>query len=92
MMEDVQLSNILNPSSINTSEPSNEFIKAEGPEMATNAPSAIEGDASPILQPPSTTAEVVIEKKVELELEDPILPDHYYDNGNVPVFKPVSSS
>lgn len=38
---------------------------------------------------PTTTVEVVIEKKEVLEPEDPILPDHYYDNGRIPVFRPV---
>ena len=91
-MEDIQLSSILNPSSISVNELSNEFIKAEGTEMATDAPSAIEGDTALVLEPPKSSAEVVIEKKMELEPEDPILPDHYYDNGDIPVFKPVSST
>jgi len=40
--------------------------------------------------PPKNIVEVVIEKKAKVELEEPILPDHYYDGGNIPVFKPVS--
>ena len=92
MMDDVQLSNIPNPCAIDTHEPSNEFINAEGPEMATDSSSAIEDFVAPVLQPPKTAVEVIIEKKAELEPEDPILPDHYYDSGNIPVFKPVSSS
>lgn len=41
------------------------------------------------LEPQKVKVEVVIEKKVEVEPEDPIFPDHYYDDGNIPVFKPV---
>jgi len=51
---------------------------------------AVEGEET-ILEVPTTRVEVVIEK-VELEPEEPILPDHYYDDGNIPVFKPVIPS
>lgn len=91
-MEGVQLSNVLNPSAISFNEPSNEFINAEGVEMATDVPSVIEGSVVPVFEPQKTTTEVVIEEKVESEPEDPILPDHYYDDGNIPVFKPVRLS
>lgn len=92
MMDGVQLSNVLNPSAVSINEPSNEFVNAEGLEMATDALSINEGSVMPAFQPQKTTMEAVIEKKVELEPEDPILPDHYYDHGNIPVFKPVRLS
>ena len=41
---------------------------------------------------PKVKPEEKVEAKVEEEVEDDgeIFPDHYYDGGNVPVFKPVS--
>lgn len=44
--------------------------------------------------------EIVIEKRlpsndfeiIPEELEDEIKPDHYYEDGGIPVFKPVSSA
>ena len=89
MMEDVQVSNSTSPLSRNISESRNEFINAEGTKIATDAPNPVEGDVMPVLELPETIVEVVIEKKVELEPEDSILPDHYHDDGNIPVFKPV---
>jgi|SRR5271156_2606070 len=61
-------------------------------EMQVDPPVKPVEDGETVLKVPRTTVEVVIEKKVELEPEDPILPDHYYDNGNIPVFKPVNTS
>ena len=60
--------------------------------MATDVANAVEGNVVPVFEPPKTIVEVVIEKKTVLEPEDPILPDHYYDDWNIPVFKPVSSN
>lgn len=42
-----------------------------------------------VLEVPEEIVEVVVEEKIELEPEDPIFPDHFYDDGNIPVFKPV---
>jgi hypothetical protein len=50
---------------------------------------AMQMDETPVARVPGTTVEVVIEMKAVLPPEDPILPDHYYDNGRIPVFKPV---
>jgi hypothetical protein len=50
----------------------------------------VQTDAALEMKAPTTMVEVVIEKKEVLEPEDPILPDHYYDNGRIPVFKPVT--
>lgn len=61
----------------------------EETEMEFDPPAtAVQGE-EPVLEVPKNKVEVVIEKKTELEPEDPILPDHYYDDGNIPVFKPV---
>ena len=46
-------------------------------------------DAEPVLEPPKAVDERFAEAKEAPEPEEPIVPDHYYDNGNVPVFKPV---
>ena len=71
-------------------EPHNDLITtAEQPILPTEESNMTIEDAAPVLEAPIPTVEVVIEQKEELEPEDPILPDHYYDNGNIPVFKPV---
>jgi hypothetical protein len=57
----------------------------------THEAQTVQGDQVPERSASTTTVEVVIEKKEVLEPEDPILPDHYYDNGRIPVFRPVSS-
>ena len=51
-----------------------------------------------VVEEPETVPEAVVTKVEEvtmpepvLEPEEPILPDHYYDDGNIPVFKPVRS-
>jgi hypothetical protein len=56
------------------------------------ARAAVVDDVAPVLEAPKGIVEVVIQTKIEGPVEEPILPDHYYDNGNVPVFKPVRSS
>ena len=48
----------------------------------------MEEDDAPVLKMPTHKVEVVIGEKVQVP-EEPILPDHYYDDGNIPVFKPV---
>jgi hypothetical protein len=54
---------------------------------------------NPVVEEPETVPEAVVTKVEEvtmpepmLEPEEPILPDHYYDDGNIPVFKPVRSN
>jgi hypothetical protein len=88
-MEDVQLSKNTTDSSNMLPERGVEFITAEAPIIPTEEQNMTVENSAPALDPPKMMVEVVVEKKVELEPEDPILPDHYYDNGNIPVFKPV---
>jgi hypothetical protein len=59
-------------------------------EPPTHEAQRMQAAEAPEVTVPTTTVEVVIEKKEVLEPEDPILPDHYYDNGSIPVFRPVS--
>jgi hypothetical protein len=68
-----------------------EFLPAETMETVLEDPYKVEVDSAPVLQALKVTVEVVINEKLVLEPEDPIVPDHYYDDGNVPVFKPVCS-
>ena len=94
-MEDIQFSNSIGPPSININDSNNEFINAEETKTATdaaNASNAAEGDVVSAMELPEKIVEVVIEKNEVLEPEDPVLPDHYYDDGNIPVFKPVFSN
>lgn len=89
MMEDVQLSNT-SESSAEMPETDNDLITTEEqPILPTEESNTTVEDTAPILEAPIPTIEVVIEQKEELDPEDPIFPDHYYDNGNIPVFKPV---
>ena len=91
-MEDLELSKKTPESSNQIPERGVEFITAEAPTTQTEGlDMTVENDA-PVLEPSKPIVEVVIEQKVELEPEDPIQPDHYYGNGNIPVFKPVSIS
>lgn len=41
------------------------------------------------LEPEESIEEPVPEEKIQEEEEAEIVPDHYYEGGNVPVFKPV---
>lgn len=52
----------------------------------------IPDDAAASMEDPKSMEESVSEAKDASECEDPILPDHYYDAGNIPVFKPVHST
>jgi hypothetical protein len=70
-------------------EVSNEFLPAETMETVLEDPFKVEEDGAPVLLAPKVTVEVVIVEKPVLKPEEPIVPDHYYDDGNVPVFKPV---
>ena len=92
-MEDIHYSNDsldTNRKSVDTSV--DELQPAQETKMEVDPPARSVEDGETVLKLPRTIVEVVIEKKVvELEPEDPILPDHYYDNGNIPVFKPVLS-
>jgi hypothetical protein len=89
MMEDVQFSNTTESSTIMPELDDNLITTTEQPILPSEESKTTVEDAAPVPEAPILTAEVVIEKKEELEPEDPILPDHYYDNGNIPVFKPV---
>jgi hypothetical protein len=66
-----------------------EPMALDNPEPQTHEAQTMQTAESPEVAVPTTTIEVVIEKKEVLEPEDPILPDHYYDNGRIPVFRPV---
>ena len=57
--------------------------------METDPPARSVEFEDMLLEVPNHKVEVLIEKKADLEPEEPILPHHYYDDGNIPVFKPV---
>jgi len=61
----------------------------DGLEQLKQDPPAMQTEDATGIRVPTAKIEVVIEKKAVLEPEDPIFPDHYYDNGKIPVFKPV---
>ena len=66
-----------------------EQYPAEETEMELDPPvNSVEFEEM-LSEAPKHKVEVLIEKKLELDLDDLILPDHYYDDGNIPVFKPV---
>jgi hypothetical protein len=90
-MEDIHYSNDSLDTNINPEDASvDELHPPQETKMEVEPPTVSVEDGETVLEVPKTIVEVVIiEKKVELEPEDPILPDHYYDNGNIPVFKPV---
>jgi hypothetical protein len=71
---------------VTTTEQSKEMVEAR---------TVIADDVTPVLEAQKSIVEVVIvtksEEPVKEPVEEPILPDHYYDDGNVPVFKPVCS-
>ena len=67
------------------------FIPADEPQKPEEEVSAAAEDIPPVSPTPKMKVEVVIDRKPQCPVEEPILPDHYYDDGNVPVFKPVCS-
>ena len=69
-----------------------EPMAVDGPEPPASEAQTVRTADAPEDRVPTATVEVVIEKKAVLEPEDPILPDHYYDSGRIPVFRPVSHS
>ena len=89
-MEDVQPApETLEPTPALGAAPDNDVMAIDVPELPQEESHAMETE-EPTITLPKIKVEVVIEKK-ELEPEDPIFPDHYYDNGQIPVFKPVKS-
>ena len=92
-MEDIHYSNdSLDTNSKSVDASVDELHPPQETKMEVEPPAVSVEDGDCVLEVPKNIVEVVIiEKKVELEPEDPILPDHYYDNGNIPVFKPVLS-
>jgi len=89
-MEDIQYSNDSLDTDIETVEASvAEVHPPQETKMEIDPQAVSVENGETVLEVPKNKVEVVIEKKVVLEPEDPILPDHYYDNGNIPVFKPV---
>ena len=65
------------------------FIAADEPKTTDEVTSVGADVVPPVMDIPRMKVEVVIDRKPESPVEQPILPDHYYDDGNVPVFKPV---
>lgn len=88
-MEDVKFSISTKDPSTLQPEVGDQVISAEEPKLELNERNTTVEDCAPLLAPPKQIVEVVIEKKTVLEPEDSIIPDHYYDNGNIPVFRPV---
>jgi hypothetical protein len=92
-MEDIQFSTLLAEASMPAMDGiSGDFLPAEAMDAVLEAPCKAEIDAAAELKAPKNTVEVVITQKPVAKTEEPILPDHYYDDGNVPVFKPVRLS
>jgi hypothetical protein len=74
-----------------TSEGDHQLLISQQDEVrAAEEAVAVQSAADVFTQRQNVTVEVIIPKK-PVEEEEPILPDHYYDNGNIPVFKPVPS-
>jgi hypothetical protein len=90
-MEDVQFAEPL-PEEVDEPMASMEEPPAtsEEPKGADSLLPQTEAESFPDITPPNNTVEVAIREKPEVEAEDPIFPDHYYDDGNIPVFKPVT--
>lgn len=89
-MEDIQFSSAIERSvSPAMNEATHKSVAAESIETGLDVSRKVEDDIAPMLHVPKMTVQVVIEQKTVAKVEEPILPDHYYDNGNVPVFKPV---
>ena len=66
-----------------------DFLPTEAMSSGVDELSKTEDDVAPVLHMPTHTVEVVINQKAPAKAEEPILPDHYYNDGNIPVFKPV---
>lgn len=96
MMEEIEASAATEEKPAEVSDGTGDVITtAEQSEEMVEARTAIADGVTPVLKAPNGVVEVVIEMNskqlVEEPVEEPILPDHYYDDGNVPVFKPVCS-
>jgi len=79
------------PPPMATEDKDNDAMTFDALEQPNQDRPATQTEDAPEISVPTAKIEVVIEKKAVLELEDPIFPDHYYDNGKIPVFKPVSA-
>ena len=75
--------------SIPTIEGNAETMSSEPMQMAIDSPTTIVEVVVPVIETPQVDCDEVKMEQVEVEQEEPILPDHYYDGGNIPVFKPV---
>jgi hypothetical protein len=90
LMEDIQFSSAVEGSLAPAmNEAAHNSVAAESIETGLDMPSKVQDGLAPMSHGPKMTVQVVIEQKSVAKVEEPILPDHYYDNGNVPVFKPV---
>ena len=91
-MDDVQPSpETCEPPPMPTADKDSNAMTVDALEQPEQDRPATQTEDAPEISVPTAKIEVVIEKKTALEPEYPILPDHYYDNGKIPVFKPVSA-
>ena len=61
----------------------------ENVDASNNQGESMKGAVDPLAQETDVNFQVLVEEKPSVEDEEPILPDHYYDGGNIPIFKPV---
>lgn len=67
-----------------------EGVVEEQPSTRKDTTNEAETEAITITEEPNVKMDMEnAEPKSEKPLEEPILPDHFYDNGTIPVFKPV---
>lgn len=66
----------------------NDSFNPSAPASALTPPTSEDNDAKLETQSSSDLSDVEESKKEE-EQEEEIVPDHYYDGGKIPVFKPV---
>lgn len=69
-----------------------EFMPVEALESATVKDTSVVEEPEAVSEPTITKVDEVAMPEPVMEPEEPILPDHYYDDGNIPVFKPVRLS
>lgn len=67
-------------------------LGTDAPAAALTPPTSEDNDVKLETQSSSDLSEIALdaEQHVEEAEEEEIVPDHYYDGGKIPVFKPVS--
>jgi hypothetical protein len=91
-MEDIQLSAIAGEQFVaDVDSGDHGFIPVETVENVIDIEIPSVEEAETVMEPPVANVEDVVMEEPVVEPEEPILPDHYYDDGNIPVFKPVHS-